>query len=222
MGDLFKMILILHIIGGGTGLIAGTINTIRKKGDRIHRLIGKCFLYGMLTSATCALILSVLHPNYFLFIVGIFTIYMTGTGVRYLSLKQLGDGQKPALVDWALTGSMLLFSAAFIGFGIYNLVQGKTFGLVFVAFGYISSRMVRSDIKNYMGASEIKNIWFVTHLQRMIGAYIAAITAFLVVNFPQDILPGRWSFAIWLFPSVVLVLLILVWTKKYEVKRKEA
>src|SRR3954468_12500544 len=109
MENIFKVILILHIIGGGTALIGGTVNTIRKKGDRIHKLTGKCFLYGMLTSATCALVLSILHPNYFLFIVGIFTIYMTGTGVRYLSLKQLGDGQKPLPVDWILTGGMMLF-----------------------------------------------------------------------------------------------------------------
>ena len=219
MTDIFKILLILHIIGGSIGLIAGTINTIRKKGDRIHRLTGKFFLYGMLTAATIALIMSVMHPNYFLFIAGIFTIYLASTGTRYLSLKDLGNGQKPKPIDWILTGGMLLFSAAFIGFGIYKLVKGDTFGLVFVTFGYISSRMVRTDIKNHMGQSEIKNTWFVTHLQRMIGAYIAAITAFLVINLPQKLLPGYLFFIGWLLPTVILVPLILKWTKKYEIKK---
>jgi len=51
----------------------------------------------------------------------------------------------------------------------------------------------------------------VTHLQRMIGAYIASLTAFLVVN--NTILPGVIA---WLLPSVLLVPFIMAWSKKYK------
>ena len=39
MDTLFKIFLIIHIIGGSVGLITGTINIIRKKADKNHRLI---------------------------------------------------------------------------------------------------------------------------------------------------------------------------------------
>ena len=89
MQTLFQIFLVLHITGGAVGLLSGTINIIRKKGDKKHKLVGKFFLYGMLLAGFSALVLSVLHPNYFLFIVGVFTLYMTGTGERYLYLKKL-------------------------------------------------------------------------------------------------------------------------------------
>jgi len=50
--------------------------------------------------------------------------------------------------------------------------------------------------------------------------YIAATTAFLVVNLPQDILPGYLNFIPWLTPTVILVPLIFKWTRKYEVKKE--
>lgn len=37
---LFKIILVLHILSGFTGLLLGTVVLIRKKGDRVHKKIG--------------------------------------------------------------------------------------------------------------------------------------------------------------------------------------
>ena len=88
MDILFKTFLALHILGGATGLITGTINMVRKKGDKRHKQAGKIFLYAMLTAGVSSLVLSVLHSNYFLFIVGVFTIYLVSTGERYLFLKK--------------------------------------------------------------------------------------------------------------------------------------
>jgi type IV secretory pathway component VirB8 len=47
----------------------------------------------------------------------------------------------------------------------------------------------------------------------MIGAYIASITAFLVVN--NTILPGVVA---WLLPTAVLVPVLIKWSRKYAVK----
>ena len=215
---IFKIILGIHILGGSIGLIAGTINMIRRKGDRYHKLAGDFFFFGMLTAGTAALVLSAMHTNHFLFIVGVFTIYMVGTGRRYLSLRKLGAGQKPKPVDWALAVFMMLFGTLFIGFGIYSLVKANTFGIVFMVFGYISLSMVRQDVKNYLGKTTTTNTWLTLHLQRMIGAYIASTTAFLVVNLPRGALPGYLSFIPWLLPTVIITPLIFKWTKKYRGK----
>jgi uncharacterized membrane protein len=213
MEMLFKVLLMLHIIGGGVGLLSGTINIIRKKGDKKHKLTGKFFLYGMLLSGLSALVLSVMHPNYFLFIVGVFTLYMVGTGERYLFLRQLQNGQSPILLDWLLAGSMLIFGIAFMAFGIKIYLQQEKFGLVFIVFGFISLRFVYTDWQNYTGKIKDKNYWLLAHLQRMTGAYIASLTAFLVVN---KILPG---IIVWLLPTLLLTPLIFSWSKKYQTSK---
>jgi uncharacterized membrane protein len=219
MDNLFRFFLIIHILAGTIGLLSGTINIIRKKGDKKHKLIGKIFLYGMLTVGLSAFVLSIMHKNYFLFIVGVFTFYMAATGDRYLSLKQLRTTQKPKLIDWVLTIFMLLFGVAFIGFGIYHLAKSENFGIVFIVFGFLGLRMVGKDIKNYKGKAEISNYWLIAHLQRMIGAYIAALTAFLVVNgkYLDGFVP---NYVIWLLPTAILLPLIIKWTKKYQITKK--
>ncbi|MGB3949189.1 MAG: hypothetical protein WBM13_14475 [Bacteroidia bacterium] len=216
----YKVFLVIHIIAGTIGLISGTVNIIRKKGDRYHKITGLFFLYSMLTVSFSSFALSIIHPNYFLFIVGVFTLYLVSTGQRYLSLKNLANNQKPIFIDWALTLMMLLFGLVFIGLGIYYLMHQNTFGLVFIVFGTIGLVMVKTDIKNYKGKSEIKNVWLTVHIQRTIATYIAALTALLVVNFPNELLPNYLAFVPWLMPSAVITPLIFKWTKKYIILKK--
>lgn len=213
MDMLFKTFLMLHIVAGTTGLLTGTINIIGKKGGKTHLIVGKIFLYSMLTVSASAFVLSILHPNYFLFIVGVFTLYMVSSGTRYLYLKNLSKGQKPATIDWSLTYFMLFFGVCFVLFGIYHLIIKDTFGVVFIVFGGIGLRMVRTDFRNFRGKSEAANAWLLVHIQRIIGAYVAALTAFLVVN--NKVIP---AYIAWLLPTVLMLPLILRWVKKYKVK----
>jgi uncharacterized membrane protein len=88
MTIIFKTFLTLHILGGTFGLLTGMMNILRKKGDNNHKLIGKVFFVSMVTTGITALVLSCIHPNYFLFMVGLFTLYMVCSGQRYLHHKQ--------------------------------------------------------------------------------------------------------------------------------------
>jgi len=219
MDNLFKIFLILHIIGGSVGLFTGTINLVCKKGVKNHKLIGKIFAYSMLTAGISSFVLSILHVNYFLFMIGVFTIYLVGTGYRYIYLKMLGRDQRPKILDWAITIGMLLVGLLFIGLGIRHLLAHNNFGIVFIVFGTLGLRSAKTDFDNYRGKLREKNYWLLAHLQRMTGGYIAAITAFLVVNakYSPVVLP---SVLVWLLPTVILTPLIISWTKKYKVKIK--
>lgn len=220
MDILFKTFLTLHVIGGFVGIFTGTINLVRKKGDKNHKLIGRIFAYSMLTAGFSSFVLSILHINYFLFMIGVFTIYLVGTGYRYIYLKMLGSDQRPIVLDWAITIGMLLAGILFIGIGIRHILLQNGMGIVFIAFGVLGLRSVKIDFDNYRGQLKAKNYWLIAHLQRMTGAYIAATTAFLVVNskYSPIILP---SALIWLLPTAILTPLIISWTKKYKIKIKK-
>jgi hypothetical protein len=111
-----------------------------------------------------------------------------------------------------MTILMLLAGFLFIGIGIFSLIQSKLFGIVFMTFGSLGLLFVRQDFENYLNIKAVKNYWLIAHLQRMTGSFIAALTAFLVVNekyFPDQI-P---SLIFWLLPTVSLAPLIIKWSR---------
>lgn len=210
--DIFTVFLTIHIAGGTLGLLAGTYIMVAKKGDKRHQLIGKIFAISMLGAGICSFVLATLHRNEFLFAVGIFTIYLAGTGWRYLYLKNIIKGQKPILIDWILMGFMVLGSVAFTVMGIWSILAKNYFGVIILIFAWRGISFVLQDYKTYQGKIKVKNYWLLAHLQRMTGAYIASLTAFAVVNAPD-----RLSFIPWLLPAAIFVPLIIKWTRKYRV-----
>lgn len=214
MESLFKILLIIHIIAGSTGLFTGTITIIRTKGDKTHVLVGKFFFYGMLLNAIAGFIMSIMHENLFLLIIAVFSFYLTATGQRFLSLKKLDKGQKPKSIDWIITSTMIIFALFFIVYGILLLLSHNNFGTVLLVFGMISLLMSRKDMAMYRGKIKFKNYWLLLHIQRMIGAYIAALTAFLVVN--NTYLP---AIVAWLMPTVIVTPLIFYWSRKYAIQK---
>jgi uncharacterized membrane protein len=218
MGTLHDILLYLHIASGGLGLVAGTVNMVRRKGDKTHKQVGWAFSAGMLTAAGSALVLSLLNPNPFLFIVGVFTAYMVGTGLRYLKLKpgSKGGGARP--IDWIISVLMLLAALAFLIWGGLLLWQSNSFGAVMLVFGLVSAGFVRADVQHYRGVKTEPSFWLLGHLQRMTGGFIAAATAFLVVN--AGAIPlAIPSVVYWLLPTALLTPLINRWSRRYRASK---
>jgi uncharacterized membrane protein len=206
----FTALLYIHIFSGALSLLSGLFVLLSKKGNKNHKRIGNIYFYSMLIAALISFPMSYLHSDYFLFIIGVFTSYMLLTGRRYLKKKEISDVET---TDWVLTFVMLFFGIAFITFGIYKLINHDSFGTVLLVFGGISCLFVWRDKRNFEGKSRYKNYWLVTHIQRMVGSFIATVTAFLVVN--NKILP---DIVAWLLPTFLLVPLIVKWVIKYNVK----
>lgn len=215
METIYILFLYVHIISGFAALLAGLLNLLRKKGDAWHLKAGRLFVYAMLIAGFSSLFLSVYIKSFFLFITGVFSIYLVGTGQRYLYLKRLNKGQKPKTVDWLLTLSMLVAGLFFAGLGIGMLMGKSLMGLTHLTFGFIGLTAVYADFQSYKGKDEEPAYWLLAHLQRMTGAFIAALTAFLVVNAHQSpvALP---AVVYWLLPTAILVPLIFYWSAKYR------
>ena len=219
MNIIFTIVLTLHIVGGTLGLLTGSVNLFRKKGDTNHKKIGKLFTFSMFMSGLAALVLSFLNQSDFLFMTGIFTLYLVSSGHRYLHLKPIETKPEPKILDWFITITMLLSGILFIGLGVSFLMKSNNFGIVLITFGSLGLIFVRQDFQNYKGNSKIENFWLIAHIGRMTGAYIASLTAFLVVNWHHTHIELP-PVLIWLFPTAVLVPYIIKWSRKYEIKKK--
>jgi hypothetical protein len=96
----------------------------------------------------------------------------------------------------------------------YGLVLGQT---LFAAFSFIGIVNGVSQLQYWLRPPSHPMHWWFEHMAAMLGACIAATTAFLVVN------AGRlgletFSLAVWLSPTVVGVPTIVLWSRYYQQK----
>ncbi len=199
-----QILILIHAGFGGIALISGLVALITKKGRKIHKKAGIIFFYSMLTSAIFAFIISVLpnHHSPFLFSIGIFSIYFLLIGYRSLRFKRKNvNSQNEKIISWLMVVvglSMILFPILLLG--VINIVL-TIFGLVGLIFALRNLRM-------YQSPEKIHKNWLKLHLGNMTGGYIAAVTAFVVVN---DIFP---SFYGWFIPGVIGGVFIVYWIMK--------
>jgi hypothetical protein len=204
MNALFTVFLIIHIAGGGTALIAGFIAMLAFKGSSVHRKAGKFFFWGMTVACAAALYLSIAHPNAFLLMVAVFSYQLVAIGYRSLYLKKLFTGTvKPKAVDWLIGIVPALFNISIIIWGISKIIQGNNFGIIGSVFGAIGLIYAFNWLKRFFIPPKEKQHWVFSHFQGFGAAYIASVTAFLVVNI--NFLP---PLLIWLSPGAVGAVLI--------------
>jgi hypothetical protein len=72
-----------------------------------------------------------------------------------------------------------------------------------------------ASLYGFVRPSPEKMNWWFVHLQGMIGSYIAAMTAFSAVNLSHWFGAAWW---VWLWPTMVGVPAIAIWTAYYKRK----
>lgn len=202
---IFIFLLSIHIACGFTSLFSAFSAMLSSKGQSKHRLFGKLFFYGMTGVFITAIPLALIKSNLFLFLIAIFSYYLAFTGWRYAKNRN----GLPIKLDWTVSTIMLIASLLMICLSIYSFKSGDFKSIVLLVFGIIGSISSISDLKTYHNQNAIGKDRIVKHLSRMIGATIAALTAFSVTNIslkPQIFL--------WLGPTVLLVPLIVWWKHK--------
>ena len=211
MEQTIKILIYTHAIFGGIGLFTGLISFFAKKGKTTHIKAGKIFSYSMLISALISLVVSRLphHENIFLFLNGIFTIYMILSGNRALTLKSKIKS-KAEWIDKTISGSMLLTSIVMITIGIIGIIQKTDNSILYVFFGAFGCFMTLKDFQNFKQFTKKKNAWLISHLGRMIGALIASFTAFLVAGLQIG------TIFVWITPTIIGTSYIIYWSRKFK------
>lgn len=214
MKTLFNVMLILHIAGGSTALIAGFIAMLAFKGSSVHRKAGKFFFWGMTAACSAAVYLSIAHPNPFLLMIAVFSYQLTATGYRSLWLKKLSTGTvKPEWIDWLIGIIPAGFNISILVWGINKVSYGNNFGITGIVFGSIGLLFAFNWLRGFFIPPKLKQHWLFSHLRGFGAAYIAATTAFMVVNI--KFLP---PLLVWLSPAVVGAAIITIVSINYRKK----
>jgi hypothetical protein len=205
------ILIIIHASLGGLSILAGLSAILALKGSARHKMSGKIFFYSMTASVVIAIIVALLpgHANYFLLVIGIFSLYLIITGKRIYSLKAY-EKKEPKRSDMIISYVMIIFGIGMIAGGIYIVVMNNSIGFVMMLFGLIGLRLAYSDIKFYRKWFTDQNELVRIHISKMVGGYIAAWTAFLVVN---KALPGILP---WILPTILGTVYIIVQRKKFS------
>ena len=205
---MIKMLIYTHAFLGGAALLSGFIAIIAPKGNVLHRQSGKLYYYSMFFSAITALLISVLpkHESPFLFSIGLFSSYFILTGYRALNFKM---NNVNLLLDKFISWSMILTGVIMIG---YNPIFNKKVNIVLTVFGIVGLIISIRDLVLYNDLKRLNKSWLKLHLGKMIGGYISATTAFVVVNnfFP--------SFYGWFIPGIIGGIYIAYWMMKLNRK----
>jgi len=219
-----QVLLTLHIACGVVGFVCAPVALATVKGGRTHRLWGKVYFWAMAGVAVTALTLSLLLPIWFLAMVAVFSFYAAFSGYRVLYLKDMYKGGRAKVVDWLAAGitvasSLLLMVMGFLRPELMRVgvitVAGHPVSIVSVVFGFLGVRLGWRSMASFMKPPAHKMFWWFDHMQGMIASYIAAMTAFSAVNL------GHWFGAawwVWLWPTILGVPAIAVWTRYYERK----
>jgi uncharacterized membrane protein len=208
MEQTIKILIYIHAAFGGIALLAGLVSIIAKKGLAIHKKSGIVFFYPMLVSAVTAMIVAFLpnHESPFLFAVGIFSLYFILTGKRSLRFKYKNPNLQTA--KWIsrmmiITGILMIF---------LPIIHSNSVNIDLCVVAIVGIVFSVRDLILFKNPERLKKGWLKLHLGKMLGAYISATTAFVVVN---EFFP---SFYGWFIPGIVGGFLIAYWFRKLDGK----
>lgn len=201
------ILLAIHIVFGSTCLLAAMGALAVTKGEYWHRSFGKLFFYAMTGVFLTAIPLAFIFKNLFLILIAIFSYYLAFTGRRF---AQNRSGIATS-VDWFVIIVMILTSITMLTIGCFHYASGSYESITLMIFGMIGLISSIGDFISYRKNQISGRVRIVKHLTAMLGAFIAALTAFSVTNLyisPPLIL--------WLGPTIIMLPVIFYWQHRVK------
>lgn len=201
-----------HGFFGFVGLLAAVFaifSRIIPAPHSVHVLSGQIFTIGMIGVGLTGLVIAVTKSSVFFLSLAFFVLYLAFVGWRYAKVR----GGLNSTFDKGLSAINLSAFMAMIVVGGYMLSVGDGTGLLMAVFGTIGLLHAIIDIRGSFGAAITGRSRIAAHLSRMLGGTIAALTAFLLIQFESS------SPIVWLAPAALLTPVMLFW--KALVKRNK-
>lgn len=208
MEKTIQILIYIHAAFGGLALLSGLVSIIASKGNTIHKKSGLIFYYAMIASGLIAMLVALLpnHESPFLFAVGVFSLFFVLTGYRALRFKR----QNPDLkIDKLIAIGMIITGVLMI---VLPLIQTNTLNIILVVFALVGITISVRDLSLYRNPARLRKSWLKIHLGKMLGGYISATTAFVVVN---QFFPSVYG---WFIPGIIGGFFIAYWIRKINKK----
>ena len=199
-----ETIKIIHAASGIIVALTGLLQIILKKGGKLHRIIGLIYLCVWIIVVITGAFLGSLLITFF----GVLGYYMALTGYRFAHRKNVVIN----LFDKVVIIAGILFSVFTLAWGFLLITKGNTgFGIVAAFFGSIFLLSTVGDLREFILKQNTKKLsnhkmqWLFEHYGRMYISYIAAMTAFTVIQNP---FPIEWLN--WILPTFIGTTLIII------------
>ena len=209
-----NILISIHIVFGSLALLTGAMVLFLKKGNALHKRIGKLYFIAGFLGTIISLIIasSPNHYNLFLFTIGILTLYflLGGFFAFKINAKQLK----------VLALTMIVTAVVMILYAFYQFSQGSiTSGIILIFFGLLgaaNSYLVDYRIFIKQGRKLTTKNRISLHIGKMIGSSIAMSTAFVVVN-------NIFYFRIlnWILPAIIGSFLIRHYIRANGKRKKQ-
>jgi uncharacterized membrane protein len=213
------MILLVHILAGALGLVAGAVALSAEKGARLHRKSGTLFVYSMVTMSLTGVVISVLR--------GIETNALGGLLAAYLVITALTTVRPVAAGShWLDLGAMLMALAiglTSVTLGIELFASGESarhgvpvpmlfiFGAVGLSASLSDVRMIRSG--GIGGARRIAR-----HLWRVCFAFFIATGSFFLGQADKIPEPFRMT-ALLVILALAPLAALLYWLWRVRIRK---
>jgi uncharacterized membrane protein len=213
-----NMILLIHILAGGLGIVTGFVALIAAKGAQLHRRSGRLFVYSMVTMALSGALIAALRGEEVNVIAGSLAAYLVVTALATVRppgsrARQLNIAALAVAVSVALASGALAFGAVARG-GVWEGIPAPVlfmFSIVALLGSVGDVRMMRSG--GVRGAPRLAR-----HLWRMCFAlYIATASFFLgqADEFPEALrIPALLA-----IPVLAPLLAMVYWLWRVRVRR---
>lgn len=202
-----------HIAAGFVALFVGPGAMLTIKGGLWHRRWGKIYFWAMAFVAVSAVGLAIVRFDPFMLMIAAFSFYLAASGYEILGRKNPSQVAPERLrLTKILHACGLAAGMGLLGFAFWNLKEGQSgMALVSVVFAVVAARFAIQEIASIRQVSTDRRRWFYQHMGNMLGAYIATVSAFSVVNF--KFLPPAVR---WLWPSVIGGFGTFFWVRYYR------
>lgn len=207
-----ETISLLHAGAGILIALTGLLQFVLRKGGKLHHVLGHIYFWSWAIVVSTGIYLGSLLIGF----LGLLGWYMAATA--YVFGIRRRNGSTTVLKIMILLA--LLIALFTLGWGIYLMLRGAMlFGTVAFFFGVVFLLNIRMDILEYILGRLLRRTsssplhWLFEHYGRMFISYIAAMTAFTVI---QEVFP--LSILNWLLPTFIGVAALIGMNRYYYKK----
>lgn len=216
---LIDFLLGIHVSAGTVALATFLVPLVTAKGGLAHRRAGRAFVTAMAVICVTGAVVStyrlatetrdgVRAGAWFLLFVTVLSASATWKGMRVLRMK--GPGRNVSAVD-------LLMAAILVPMGLWIGYLGLRYRNAVLLFFSLAAIDGFQGVKYWLNPSKPRMHWFFEHMDGMLGASIAALTAFATLGARNLGLTGLGVLA-WIGPSLALVPVAVLMGRHYRRK----